>query len=425
MPVSVQVLFDTPQREVATLLRDRLARCRSASLISGFMTVEGIESIAAPLRAHPQKLRTLVVGAGTYKAYEAFDRLIAAGVPQDRLHVHLGQSRPTTSSKAQHSFYRYHPMLHSKVYLMEMPDGSASAFIGSHNLTGFALLGLNGEAATLIEGPSTAPEFDTIRRHIDESVAQSIQYQSGMKEAYSWWTSQFLEGLVNKASDRPADGENVRTIVILGAYAEKPLPKKDDLIYFELAKDIGRITTMKAEVHIYVFDQKPASPAAGLAQLDRARKSLWCWTKGLEDDKGGRELDANWFIESRTSPRLLPAPSPFRPRPATDMQQVRVSVRGEVRDRFEYLFESGRHKWEPVYNRERTLSAAASYGELPGEVEFVQPEDREWYLVSGLKPAGQTEQFTNKRYERALKAASPESGAYILLSPRRRILESE
>lgn len=138
-----------------------------------------------------------------------------------------------------------------------------------------------------------------------------------------------------------------------------------------------------------------------------------------------QDLRANWFIESRSSPRLLPAPSPFRPKPATDMQQVRVSVRGEVRDRFEYFFESGRHKWEPVYNRERTLSAAASYGELPDEVEFVQPEDREWYLVSGLKPAGPTEQSTNSKYEKALKAASPEGGAYILLSLRRRVLESE
>jgi hypothetical protein len=62
----------------------------------------------------------------------------------------------------------------------------------------------------------------------------------------------------------------------------------------------------------------------------------------------------------------------------------------------------------PVYNRERTLSAAASYGELPDEVEFVQPADREWYLVSGLKPAEPTEESTNSKREMALKAASPE-----------------
>ena len=42
-------------------------------------------------------------------------------------------------------------MLHSKVYLLDMGDDNACAFVGSHNLTGFSLLGLNGEAGILIE----------------------------------------------------------------------------------------------------------------------------------------------------------------------------------------------------------------------------------------------------------------------------------
>ena len=57
----------------------------------------------------------------------------------------------TSSSGAKHRFYRYHPMLHSKVYLLDMGDDNACAFVGSHNLTGFSLLGLNGEAGILIE----------------------------------------------------------------------------------------------------------------------------------------------------------------------------------------------------------------------------------------------------------------------------------
>ena len=67
MTVSAQVLFGKPQQEIASLLRDRLDRCTSASLVAGFITVEGIEAIADPLRSHPAKLNYLVVGAGTYK----------------------------------------------------------------------------------------------------------------------------------------------------------------------------------------------------------------------------------------------------------------------------------------------------------------------------------------------------------------------
>jgi hypothetical protein len=95
MAISVQVLFDTPQREIAPVLRDRLNRCVSASLLSGFGTVEGIAAIGDPIRARPDKLRALVLGSGTYRAYEALDQLIGAGVPQERLHVHLGHTRPT------------------------------------------------------------------------------------------------------------------------------------------------------------------------------------------------------------------------------------------------------------------------------------------------------------------------------------------
>jgi hypothetical protein len=127
MAVQVQVLFDKPQQEIKALLQARLDRCQKASLVSGFVTIEGIEAIAPPIRANPAKVNHIVVGAGTYRAYEAFDGLIGSGVPLDRFFVHLGHSRPT-SSTAKYRFLRYHPMLHSKVYLLDMGDGSACAW---------------------------------------------------------------------------------------------------------------------------------------------------------------------------------------------------------------------------------------------------------------------------------------------------------
>jgi HKD family nuclease len=56
--------------------------------------------------------------------------------------------------------------MHSKVYYAEHQDETASAIIGSHNTTGFALAGLNGEAAVLIEGPKKEVQFQEIRRHL-------------------------------------------------------------------------------------------------------------------------------------------------------------------------------------------------------------------------------------------------------------------
>ena len=356
MTVQVQVLFDKPQREIKSLLQARLDRCHAASLVSGFVTVEGIEAIAPPIRAHPTKLSRIVVGAGTYRAYEAFDGLIASGIPLNRFFVHLGHSR-ATGANARHRFYRYHPMLHSKIYMLDMEDGSACAFIGSHNVTGFALLGLNGEAGVLIEGTSAAPEFVAIRNHIDESVAQSVPYAPGMKEAYSWWTTQYIEGFRDKIDDRPREGEARRTIVIIAVRAEDPLPKKDDVIYFEIPAALGGIQSLRAEVHIYIFNNRPPSSRDALRTLDQARTSLWCQTKGLEVEQGGVELRADWYIDSKTSPELKRAPRPFRPRPSPGMQQVRVKVWNRVFERFEYLFQTYRETWEPIFDQKTMMQA--------------------------------------------------------------------
>jgi len=100
MSVQVQFIYDTPHREVASVLSDNYQACTSAFLIAGFMTVEGIESILQPIASQPSKLSTPVVGAGTWRAFDAFDRLLSLGVAPDRLQVHLGHTRLTTSEKA-------------------------------------------------------------------------------------------------------------------------------------------------------------------------------------------------------------------------------------------------------------------------------------------------------------------------------------
>jgi HKD family nuclease len=184
MPISARVMFERPQHEIASLLREKLRECRAAWIVTGFATEEGVEALSMALD-EPAKLRTFVIGSGTYKGFEALDRLIAGGVSAQSLFVHLGFSRLTTS-KAKHSFYRYHKMFHIKIYLFEMHDGSAVAFIGSHNVTGFALMGLNGEAAVQLEGDSQDVEILSIKRHIEAASSESVRYSSSMKDAYVW-----------------------------------------------------------------------------------------------------------------------------------------------------------------------------------------------------------------------------------------------
>lgn len=419
MSVSVKVLFDVPQREIASLLRDRLDRSTSASLVAGFVTVEGLETIATPLRAQPAKLSHLVVGAGTWRAFDAIDMLINVGIAPNALYVHLGHSR-ATGRDAAYRFYRYHPMLHSKIYLMDMADGSSAAFIGSHNLTGFALLGLNGEAGVLLEGQSDAPEFIAIRQHVAEAIAQAVPYNPAMKDAYAWWTMQFMEGLRDKTRDipDPDDAENKRTVVIIAAQATGSLPTSNDIIYFEVPSALrGSIRSLKTEVHVYLFSVLPPSPTAALAQLGSAAASLWCSTAGLESDGGGAELRANWYIKDRRQPELKPTPQPFRPKPAPGMEQVRVTVRNKVYSKFEYLFDRGRRSWLPVFDSDKVVVISDEARATLVPLNLIPPEDQPWQLVRELVPEGPEEESA---YQQALWDSSPESGSFVLFSLRRR-----
>ncbi|MDX6765592.1 MAG: phospholipase D family protein [Candidatus Methylacidiphilales bacterium] len=414
MSISAKILFEEPQHEIASLIRDRLEQCVSASIVSGFITVEGVNAICEPIKKSPHKLGMLIVGSGTHQAFSALDDLLSIGVSPNNLYVHLGHTCPSSGKK--NPFHRYRPMLHSKIYLMDMANGTSCAFVGSNNVTGFALLGLNGEASVLLDGHSNDPEFQSIRNHIHSAKSQSAIYSPHMKDALSWWTLQFVEGLRTKVKDMPSDGEARKTIVVLSAKTDSVLPRVGEIIYFEVPANLGEVSTLSAEVHFYVFDSKTATPDAGLLQLDQARASLMCKVVGLELRQGGRELEADWHVVSKTDPKLLRAPNPFRPIAQPGMQQVRVQVLSPMKQKYRYSFDSERDSWDPVYSDEEPLRLAAEDKSFLPRNPTNQSEDQPWRLVTDLQPR-QERPMSN--FEKAVKESSPTSGSYIMISPRR------
>lgn len=70
MALTSTVLFDLPQSQIAPLIADRLARSSAISIVNGFVTSGGLAAISGPIKAHPQKPRTLVVGAATHDPEE-------------------------------------------------------------------------------------------------------------------------------------------------------------------------------------------------------------------------------------------------------------------------------------------------------------------------------------------------------------------
>jgi HNH endonuclease len=59
--------------------------------VTGFATPGGLKALADPIKARPGSVTAIVIGAATYPGFQALDELASAGVPLNRLHVHLGR----------------------------------------------------------------------------------------------------------------------------------------------------------------------------------------------------------------------------------------------------------------------------------------------------------------------------------------------
>jgi hypothetical protein len=222
-----------------------------------------------------------------------------------------------------------------------------------------------------------------------------------LKEAYTWWTREYFEGLRIEANDVPRDSEARRTIVILAGISNGPLPKTGDIIYFEIAEELREIRSLDTDVLIHLFNTLPAGPSQALSELSSASVALVCETEGIEVGRGGLELDADWSIDDRKRPELRPTMRPFRPATSKGMQQVRVRVLKGLGDRFD-LFDEGKSTWIP---------------EFGGEPVHDEAKREIWLPVKGLSEGNLV---GSEKRRMALVEASPQSGSFILFSRRRR-----
>jgi hypothetical protein len=303
-------------------------------------------------------------------------------------------------------FARCRPMLHSKIYLFEMPDGTAAAFVGSHNLTGFALRGLNGEAGVLLEGPSSDPVFAEIRAHIAESFRQAVPYDPSLKEAYAQWLRDYLDQLGIDATDMPRDAESKRTVVLFAVVPTGRLPREGDRIYFEIDLRLTEISAIDTEVHLHLFNAMPGTPSEALARSGHSDAAFMGKVEAIDVAAGSAEVNADWFIKNPTRPELKPTVRPFRPTLTPGKQQVRAHVVGNVARRFEYLFDAGRNRWTPDLGKE----------ELHDEETRTQ-----WHPVVGFRQTSISDQPAPLLLS-DLREVSPDSGSFILFSRRRRRL---
>jgi hypothetical protein len=418
MPVpapTVELLFAVPRRELFTRISALIGTAQTFSAVVGFLTEEGVALIEDALASRPTVLTGLVVGATTLKACDGLDRLRSAGVPPDRLRIHLGHSRSTKGG-----FVKYHPMMHSKVYLFEGNDRS-TAIVGSHNMTGFAMGGQNTEASVLVETDRDGPLMQEVRDHIAAARSESIPYDPGMRLAYAWWFRQLLVGMERKVlyGDGEEDIEYRRNVVAIGVRVEERLPVRGEVVYFEVPAAFRALNALGDPVHFYLLSQRPNTVKEALKMLPSCEIAFRGNVVGTNEGVV-REGEAQWRIRDLRNPLLESTTGRVSPTTAPGEVQAFVEITDVLTARYDYVFDP--HKtWLPVYDESQkgTIIAAEGVRNRFENLELIPSEHLPWHRVIGLK-----QDLPEDRTGASKREVSPESGRFVLLSMGRRLLRT-
>lgn len=404
MAVEVTFLYSRPQHEIASLIRDNLARCRFAKIVSGFVTPDGVKALQASPAAG--RIRRFVVGGASVKGFDALDDLIDAGLSPQSVRVHLGRSRHTRKN----SFARLRPMLHSKIYLFEMPNGTAVAIVGSHNMTKFGLRGLNGEAGILLAGPSSASVFVEIREHIEESFRQAVWYDRSLKRDYALWLKDYAQ---TDPAGVQRDYETKATVLLLERVPEDTGPSVGESIYFELDQKLSEISTIGTGVHLFLFDPMPHTPSEALAGSAGCSVAWVGAVEAIDSGAGSVEVEADWYIDRSDVPELTRSRRRLRPELVPGKQQVRARINGTLGTHFQYFVE------RPADRRVDPI--------LGSDILHDNEEQVAWSLVTGLQESEAKDEPRRDRLQARLidvEEVSPGSGSFVRVSQWRREISS-
>jgi hypothetical protein len=236
-----------------------------------------------------------------------------------------------------------------------------------------------------------------------------------MKESLAWWTREFIEGLRAEVQ-LPKDWTVGRTILVFAKATRTDRPSAGDEFYFEIPAGIG-IESLKTETHLFLFETLPSDPWTALQCAADADASFNCKTLGADNKQGNREVAVDWWIDGSTTPLLKKAPKRLlRPTTASGMQQVRAEVASAGVSDFEYLFDHQKKEWAPKYADDTFPDRLVLLPALKDDPDDRNPSEG-WRLVTGLVPK---QSVAKEPDAAALELAKPESGAFILVSLRRR-----
>ncbi|MHB1868148.1 MAG: phospholipase D family protein [Nitrososphaerales archaeon] len=333
--MKVSLTFDEDHgRTLHGRLDKELPSATTIRIAVGFLTRAGVDLLSVYISRNPRGVKSIVVGHGGLEALLGLERLKTSyGISDDSLRIHLGAFGYVNG----HQIFK--PMMHSKIYYLEKKDGSALAFIGSHNLTEYAMLGKNCESGVVVSGLKSEKTIVRIQKHLSQIESESKPFDPNLINAYAWLNNKFVEGLYDR------NDEQIRynpVVIMASAPPSGPLPSLGDIIYFQVPiayHDFNRFLQLEQKVHLYMYTGR----AGTVRELSQSTNQvvLGHISGSQETGREGKEgteatpRRVNWIIRDLNRPLLEPIPSSGLPS-VNRALQVNVLVESMGHYRFDY-----------------------------------------------------------------------------------------
>ncbi len=326
-----QFFHSTPRGDFRPVLGHLFARPGPVRIAVGFLSRKGVRDLASTFDV--RRLEWLVFGhPGPEDLAAASELEIVLG--KGRVFLHPGYGTPREAMFGVHAYRR--PMLHSKIYLNDGDDREYSAFIGSVNVTGYAIEGRNAEAGVLMVGPKSDPQYGRINSALNGIKAQAIAFDSAAIPTYLDWYRCILRGLEEEL-DR---GEEVLapTVSVIALAAEFPggrVPIANECLYFEVPRDyVESFPKIDQDVDVWLYPVAGGAPTVLAARTTTTSLTgKGASARGTTGGRKGTFDEIDWIIRDLANPLVEyynKKPSP----PPTSPQQVVVSFLGSTADAY-------------------------------------------------------------------------------------------
>lgn len=251
--MNVDFYFGKSRGDIRGELKQELVKCKSLMVVSGFVTEAGILDFGDS-NTLTDKISLMIFGDINGKALSAMsdlhEKLQATG-KKNVIKVHLGYGHFPTEVGGISSVFR--PMMHSKIFLFHNYDDSYTAYVGSQNITGYSLRGLNSEALVKVSGTIGDKIHKKLTREINDLKREAQYFNPQYLQIYEDWHWNVVNGLVPPRNEKRVYFSILYTFI---DKSEKNLPKKGDRLYFEVPEGYsGTFTNIDHYADVWIISR--------------------------------------------------------------------------------------------------------------------------------------------------------------------------